>query len=54
MLFVIKTLLISPLGAISKPAGVGVRLIHDCSRPVGNALNDHATLDCSHILFGLG
>ena len=39
-------LLIIPLGAIPKPAG-GVRLIHDCSRPVGNALNDHATLDCS-------
>ena len=41
-----KPLLISPLGAIPKPPG-GVHLIHDCSRPVGNALNDHATLDCS-------
>ena len=31
--------LITPLGAIPKPAG-GVRLIHDCSRPAGNSLND--------------
>ena len=35
---------ISPLGAIPKPAG-GVRLIHDCSRPVGSSLNDYAALE---------
>ena len=38
--------LISPLGAIPKPAG-GVRLIHDCSRPAGNCLNDFAVLESS-------
>ena len=38
--------LISPLGAIPKPAG-GVRLIHDCSRPAGNSLNDFAVLESS-------
>ena len=42
MSFVIgKPELISPLGAIPKTAG-GVRLIHDCSRPAGNSLNDFA------------
>ena len=38
-----KPALISPLGAVPKPDG-GVRLIHDCSRPTGQALNDHASL----------
>lgn len=32
-------LIISPLGVIEKPDG-GVRLIHDCSRPEGSAVND--------------
>ena len=41
-----KPYLISPLAAIPKPAG-GVRLIHDCSRPAGNSLNDFAVLDSS-------
>ena len=36
----------SPLGAIPKTAG-GVRLIHDCSRPAGNSLNDFAVLESS-------
>jgi hypothetical protein len=31
--------IISPLGVIPKPDG-GVRLIHDCSRPDGTAVND--------------
>jgi hypothetical protein len=31
--------IISPLGVIPKP-DVGVRLIHDCSRPDGTAVND--------------
>ena len=35
---------ISGLGAIPKDDG-SVRLIHDCSRPVGDAVNDHAVLD---------
>ena len=39
-----KPELISPLGAIAKPKG-GIRLIHDCSRPMGNSLNDYATLE---------
>ena len=34
-------LIVSALGAIPKPNG-GVRLIHDCSRPPGCAVNDHA------------
>ncbi|CAC5425942.1 unnamed protein product [Mytilus coruscus] len=33
--------IISPLGVISKPDG-GVRIIHDCSRPIGSAVNDFA------------
>ena len=37
---------ISPLGAIPKSTG-GIRLIHDCSRPSGNSLNDYATLEFS-------
>ena len=41
-----KPRLISPLGAIPKPTG-GIRLIHDCSRPAGNSLNDYATLGSS-------
>ena len=41
-----KPELISPLGAIPKTAG-GVRLIHDCSRPAGNSLNDFAVLESS-------
>ena len=40
-----KPLLISPFGGHSETGG-SVRLIHDCSRPVGNVLNDYATLDC--------
>lgn len=31
--------IISPLGVIAKPDG-GVRIIHDCSRPFGSAVND--------------
>ena len=37
-----KPKIISALGAIVKDSGK-VRLIHDCSRPQGNALNDLAT-----------
>ena len=37
---------ISPLGAIPKSTG-GIRLIHDCSRPSRNSLNDYATLEFS-------
>jgi hypothetical protein len=37
-----KPNVISPLGAIPKSTG-GIRLIHDCSRPSGNSLNDYAT-----------
>ncbi|CAC5396064.1 unnamed protein product [Mytilus coruscus] len=33
--------IISPMGVIPKPGG-GVRLIHDCSRPVGFAVNEFA------------
>lgn len=36
--------IISPLGVIAKPDG-GVRLIHDCSMPHGNAVNDYSTED---------
>ena len=34
-------LVISPLGVIEKPGG-GIRIIHDCSRPPGGAVNDYA------------
>ena len=37
---------ISPLGGIPNSTG-GIRLIHDCSRPSGNSLNDYATLEFS-------
>lgn len=37
-----KTVVISSLGALPKSDG-DVRLIHDCSRPEGGALNDYAT-----------
>jgi hypothetical protein len=40
--------LISALGAIPKPNKPEVRLIHDCSRPKGSALNDLALGDCFH------
>lgn len=36
--------IVSALGAIPKKQG-GVRLIHDCSRPSGNAVNDRALRD---------
>ena len=31
------------MGAIPKPNGKDIRLIHDCSRPIGTSLNDFAT-----------
>ena len=36
--------IISPIALISKPNG-GVRLIHDCSRPEGQAVNDYCIAD---------
>ena len=36
--------IVSPMAAIPKPDG-DVRLIHDCSRPVGEAVNDYCTTD---------
>ena len=36
--------IVSPMAAIPKPDG-DVRLIHDCSRPVGKAVNDYCTSD---------
>ena len=39
-----KPTIISALGAIKKSDG-SVRLIHDCSRPSGEALNDYAELE---------
>ena len=32
------------MGVIPKPDG-GVRLIHDCSHPVGMAVNDYCSVD---------
>jgi hypothetical protein len=37
-----KPTIVSALGAIPKKDGDKVRIIHDCSRPVGNAVNDFA------------
>ena len=36
--------IVSPMAAIPKPDG-DVRLIHDCSRPVGQAVNDYCSSD---------
>ena len=36
--------IVSPMGVIPKPDG-GIRLIHDCSLPKGNSVNDHCTSD---------
>ena len=38
-----KPTIVSALGAIPKKGSNKVRLIHDCSRPVGKAVNDYAT-----------
>ena len=38
-----KPIIISTLGAIPKPDSSEERLIHDCSRPMGRALNDYIT-----------
>ena len=57
-----KPLIISALGAIPKPESEELRLIHDCSRPLGNSVNTFAepqsfqfnTIDnaCSYIRRG--
>ena len=39
-----KPRVVSPLGAIPKDSGDEVRLIHDGSRPLGDAMNDYSTL----------
>ena len=54
--------IVSALGAIPKPDSNDIRLIHDCSRPIGYALNDYANPDsfsfntvdaaCEHIKRG--
>ena len=36
--------IVSPTAAIPKPDG-HVKLIHDCSRPVGEAVNDYCSTD---------
>ena len=36
--------IVNPMAAIPKPDG-DVRLIHDCSRPVGEAVNDYCSTD---------
>ena len=36
--------IISPIGVIPKPDG-GIRLIHDCSRPPGRAVNDYCSAE---------
>ena len=43
----VKPRIISPLGAIPKDDD-DVRVIHDCSRPVGQALNDYASYSPVH------
>ena len=39
-----KPRVVSPLGAIPKDGGDEVWLIHDGSRPLGDAMNDYSTL----------
>ncbi|KAL9981545.1 hypothetical protein ACROYT_G010257 [Oculina patagonica] len=36
-----KPTIVSALGAIPKPDSAEVRIIHDCSRPIGRGLNDY-------------
>jgi hypothetical protein len=43
-----KPIIVSALGAIPKRDSDRVRLIHDCSRPAGSAVNDYATTDGFH------
>lgn len=38
-----KPTVVSALGAIPKPNSTEIRLIHDCSRPHGHAVNDYIT-----------
>ena len=40
-------IIVSPLGVIPKPDG-GVRIIHDCSRPHGLAVNDYVSSEERH------
>lgn len=39
--------IVSPLGVIPKPDG-GIRIIHDCSRPQGQAVNDYVSNEDKH------
>ncbi|KAL9955790.1 hypothetical protein ACROYT_G037169 [Oculina patagonica] len=39
----VKPTVVSALGAIPKPNSTEVRIIHDCSRPHGRAVNDYIT-----------
>ena len=41
----VKPRIVRALGAILKPTPSEVRLIHDCSRPHGQAVNDYITTD---------
>ncbi|XP_078000553.1 uncharacterized protein LOC144453148 [Glandiceps talaboti] len=40
-----KPTIVSALGAIPKPNSPDIRLIHDCSQPIGKSVNDYASLD---------
>ena len=40
-----KPTIVSALGAIPKPDSTELRLIHDCSRPHGQALNDYVSVN---------
>ncbi len=40
-----KPTVVSALGAIPKADSTDIRLIHDCSRPQGIAVNDYASID---------
>ena len=44
--------IVSPMGVIPKPDG-GVRLIHDCSLPKGQSVNDYCTSDWHQSFRGL-
>ena len=40
-----KPTTVSALGAVLKPESDEVRLIHDCSQPSGDAVNDYADIE---------
>ena len=41
----VKPKIISAIGTVPKPNSSDIRIIHDCSRPIGGSLNDYASIE---------